>query len=361
MNKSVKGIVITIIILVILGIIIYPRVSFFEEENEPLQSSGTTAASSAIKVDAQIVDFESFDNELILTGSLLANESVSLASEISGKVDRIYFDEGQYVKKGQLLVETNVAELKANLQRLKYTSQLNNETEKRQKQLLEKEAISKEEYDIAFTNLKTVEAEMKALEAEIEKSRISSPFAGFVGLRYISEGSYITPTTQIASLYNTNPIKIEFAVPSRYSTVVKQGNEIKFSTEASSIQQTATVYAIEPQIDPVTRSLTIRAKCPNPNNELIPGQFIRINLTLDSNAESILVPTTAIMPKSNGHQVFIIEEGQALVREVELGVRTSNKVEILKGIQKGDTVVISGVPQLKDRVGVEIKKLEGVN
>lgn len=360
MNKSVKIVLVIVITLLVATFIIYPRLSIFQEDKKPAAAQPKNA-TTAIKVDAKITKYETFDNELVLTGSLLANESVSLASEISGKVDRIYFDEGQYVQRGQVLVETNVAELKANLQRLKYTAQLNQETEKRQKQLLERDAISKEEYDIAFTNVKTIEAEIEALAAEIEKSRISSPFSGYIGLRYISEGSYITPSTQIASLYNTNPIKIEFAVPSRYSSVIKKGNEITFTTEASSEIRTATVYALEPQIDPVTRSLTVRAKCKNPGNELIPGQFVRIKLTLDSNAETILVPTTAIMPKSNGHQVFVIESGKAFARDVELGVRTSNEVEILNGIQRGDTIVVSGVPKLKDRVGIEIKRLEGVN
>ncbi|MBK6266600.1 efflux RND transporter periplasmic adaptor subunit [Marivirga sp. S37H4] len=359
MNKSGKKLISIIAIIVVLAVIIYFNQSGSNEGAISKPSDTAQSADTRISVDAQVVNFETFEEQLVLTGSLLANESVELASEISGKVDRIYFDEGQYVKKGQILIETNVAELRANLKRLKYTSELNKETEKRQKQLLERGAVSQEEYDIAFTQLKTNEAEIQSLEAQIAKSRISSPFSGYVGLRYISEGSYITPATQIASLYNTNPIKIQFAIPSRYSTVVKQGNEITFTTEASSEERKATVYAIEPQIDPVTRTLTVRAKCPNPDNELIPGQFIRINLTLDSNPETILVPTTAIMPKSEGHQVFTINNGQAFVHDVELGVRTSNRVEILKGIETGDTVVIAGVPQLKDRAEVKIKKLEG--
>ncbi len=359
MNKSAIKWIAVVAILIVLGFLIYPKLPFVSDEKEPKQTDAPSEVNTDIIIDAQVVKFQEFDNELILTGSLLANESVQLASEISGKVDRIYFDEGQYVKKGQILVETNVAELKADLQRLKYTSQLNKETEKRQKQLLERDAISKEEYDIAFTNLKTNEAEMASLAAQIEKSRISSPFSGFVGLRYISEGSYISPTTEIASLYNTNPIKIEFSIPGRYSNSVKTGNEITFTTEASSVERNATVYAIEPQIDPVTRSLTVRAKCSNPENELIPGQFVRISLTLDSSPNTILVPTTAIMPQADGHLVFVVENGQAIAKEVGLGVRTSNKVEILSGLQKGDTVAISGVPKLKDRVAVEIKNLEG--
>jgi len=356
MNKILIRIIASVAVLAVIIYLVFPDI--FSSETEKKQDNKTAMGSTKVAIDAQIVKYETFKNEIVLTGSLIANESVELASEISGKIDNIYFTEGEYVKKGKLLVQTNVADLNANLQRLKYTAKLNAETEQRQKQLLEKEAISREEYDIAFTNLKTTQAEIDALEAQIDKSRIRAPFSGFIGLRYVSEGSYITPTSQIASLYNVDPIKIEFSVPSRYSGLVKKGSTITFSSEAEKKERNATVYAIEPQIDPVTRTLTARAETSNPNNELIPGQFIRINLNLENRENAILVPTTAIMPKANGHTVFTIKDGRAQLKDVQLGARTANRVEILKGLSNGDTVAIAGVPQLKDRAEIEIKKLE---
>jgi membrane fusion protein (multidrug efflux system) len=357
MNKIIIRIIASVAVLAVIVYLVFPDI-FSSEPQDSSKKAAPAQASSKIAIDAQILKYETFENDIVLTGSLLANESVELASEISGKIDNIYFEEGQFVKEGTLLVQTNVADLLANLQRLKYTAQLNAQTEQRQKQLLEREAISREEYDIAFTNLKTTQAEMNALEAEIDKSRIRAPFSGFVGLRYVSEGSYITPTSQIASLYNVDPIKIEFSVPSRYSSLIKKGSKITFSSEAENEEREATVYAIEPQIDPVTRTLSARAQTKNPDNTLIPGQFIRINLSLENRENAILIPTTAIMPKADGHTVFIIKDGKAHLKDVQLGARTSNRVEILKGIEEGDTVAIAGVPQLKDRAEVEIKQLE---
>ncbi|MGJ3235390.1 efflux RND transporter periplasmic adaptor subunit [Marivirga sp.] len=357
MNKIIIRIIASVAVLAIIIYLVFPSVLSSEKENAN-ENQAPAQSNTKISIDAQVVKFETFENDIVLTGSLLANESVQLASEISGKIDNIYFEEGEYVKEGKLLVKTNVADLEANLQRLKFTAQLNAETEKRQKQLLEKEAISKEEYDIAFTNLKTTQAEMDALQAEIDKSRIRAPFSGYIGLRYVSEGSYITPTSQIASLYNVDPIKVEFSVPSRYSGLVKKGSKITFTSEAENKDREATVYAIEPQIDPVTRTLSARAQAPNPNNTLIPGQFIRINLSLENRENAILIPTTAIMPKADGHTVFIIKEGKAHLQDVQLGARTANRVEILKGVNQGDTVAIAGVPQLKDRAEIDIKKLE---
>lgn len=360
MNKKYIRIIAFLAVALIVVFLLFPELLPFDlsqkESKKPAEQ--TSQVSKGVVIDALIVNTESFDNDIVLAGSLLANEAVELASEISGKIDRIYFDEGQYVKKGQLLLTTNVDNLKADYKQLKYTSELNANTEKRQKQLLESEAISKEEYDIAFTNLKTVEAEMESVKAQIEKSRISAPFSGYVGLRYISEGSYLTPSTEIASLYNVDPIKIEFSIPSRYSQFIKKGSTITFSSEAEDIDRKAQIYAIEPQIDPVTRTLKVRAKCENPDNALIPGQFVRVKLSLESKSDAILIPTTAIMPKANGHMVFIIEGGQAMAKDVELGIRTSKNVEIISGIAAGDTVAIAGVPQLKDRAAVSIKKLE---
>ncbi|WKV13730.1 efflux RND transporter periplasmic adaptor subunit [Marivirga harenae] len=357
MNKIIIRILASVAVLAVVIYLVFPEIFSSKPENK-LESQAPAQATTKISIDAQLAKFETFKNDIVLTGSLLANESVELASEISGKIDNIYFEEGQYVKEGKLLLQTNVADLAANLQRLKYTAQLNSETEKRQKQLLEKEAISREEYDIAFTNLKTTQAEIDALQAEIDKSRIRAPFSGYIGLRYVSEGSYITPSSQIASLYNVDPIKIEFSVPSRYSGLVKKGSNITFSSEAENKEREATVYAIEPQIDPVTRTLSARAQTSNPDNTLIPGQFIRINLSLENRENAILLPTTAIMPKADGHTVFIITDGRAKLQDVQLGARTANRVEILKGVNAGDTVAIAGVPQLKDKAEVDIKKLE---
>ncbi|MFQ3213108.1 MAG: membrane fusion protein (multidrug efflux system) [Marivirga sp.] len=359
MNKIYIRIVALLAVAATIVYLLFPNL--FSSNAAEKQETAKTA-SSAIKgivIDAQIVNTRKFSNDIVLAGSLLANESVDLASEIAGKITKIYFEEGQFVKKGQLLLTTNVDDLKADLRRLKFTAELSKETEQRQKQLLESEAISKEEYDIAYTNNKTNEAAIASLEAQVKRSQIAAPFAGFIGLRYVSEGSYITPATEIASLYNVNPIKLEFSVPSRYSTLIKAGNAITFSSEAENINRKATVYAVEPQIDPITRTLKVRAKCDNPDNMLIPGQFVRVQLSIESNDDAILIPTTGIMPNADGHLVFVIKQGEARAQVVKLGVRTAREVEIVQGLNKGDTIAVAGVAQLKDRALVSIKNLAG--
>ncbi len=360
MQKKYIRLLALLAVIIVIIFIIFPNLwPFGAQEAEASEKDAQATPNKAVVIDAKIITPQKFTNDITLAGSLLANESVQLASEISGKITSINFKEGQYVKAGQLLITTNLDDLKADLQRLKYTAQLNKDTEKRQKQLLESEAISKEEYDIAFTNMQTGQAEINALAAQVEKARIAAPFSGYIGLRYVSEGSYITPATEIASLYSVDPIKIEFSIPSRYSTLVKEGNKITFISEAESIVREGTVYAIEPQIDPVTRTLKVRAECPNPNNTLIPGQFVRVKLSLESLNNAILVPTTAIMPKADGHMVFVVNGNEVTAKEVRLGTRTATEVEILEGVNKGDTVAIAGIPQLKNKAVVDIKKLVG--
>lgn len=360
MQKKYIRLLALIAVLAVTVFLVFPNLwPFGSSEVAAKAAKEEPPKEDGVVVDAQVVKNQSFKNDITLAGSLLANESVALASETAGKIDAIYFKEGQFVKKNELLLTTNVNDIKANLRRLQYTATLNKQTEKRQKQLLESEAISKEEYDIAFTDLKTIEAEMAALKAELEKSRIVAPFTGYIGLRYVSEGSYITTNTQIASLYNTNPIKIEFSVPSRFSALVKEGSTIMFSSEAEKSSREAEIYAIEPQIDPVTRTLKVRARCDNSDNLLIPGQFVRVQLSLESQENAILVPTTAIMPKADGHMVFVLENKTAHAEDVELGIRTATEVEILSGITEGDTVAIAGIPQLKNNAPVKIKNLKG--
>ena len=360
MNKKYIKYIAGLGVAIVLLVIIFPQLSPFSqaEKQQAEKSTDTNNNTKGVVIDALIVKEAPFENNIVLAGSLLANESVQLSSEISGKITRLLFKEGQYVKKGQLLLTTNSQDLQANLQSLQYTQKLNEQIEKRQKRLLESEAISKEDYDVAYTNLKTTEAEIANLKAQIAKTQITAPFSGYIGLRYVSEGSYISTATEIASLYNVDPIKLEFSVPSRFTKYIKEGQEVVFRSESEDQDRVAEIYALEPQIDPVTRTLKVRARAENNNRNLIPGQFVRVNLSLESNPDAILVPTTAIMPKANGHLVYVIKDGQAYANEVELGVRTATKVEIVQGLGANDTVAIAGVPQLKDGAAVQVKQLK---
>jgi membrane fusion protein (multidrug efflux system) len=222
---------------------------------------------------------------------------------------------------------------------------------------LEKDAISQEEYDNALNRLNTNTADLKLLEAQLDKTQIIAPFEGVIGLRYISDGAYITPNTVIATLYNISPAKIEFAVPGRYSTQVKPGQKILFTIESDDRNFVGEVYAIEPRIDPTTRTLKIRAIAENSRGLLLPGQFVKVGLILSSIKNAILVPTEAVIPDLNNHKVFIMEGGKAKEVKVETGMRTDKELEILSGLNLGDSLITTGILQLRAGMGVQVMKV----
>jgi membrane fusion protein (multidrug efflux system) len=359
MNRLVKSILALVIIVVILFLILNSKFSFTGTEEAAGRSPGGPAAKGpvSIPVAATVIEPDILNNEIKVTGSLMANEFIELKSEISGKISRIHFNEGQKVRKGQLLISINVEELQAQLEKLKFSQKLYEDSEFRQRRLLEKEAISQEEYDIALTELNTSLADIKVLEAQIDKSIIRAPFSGTIGLRQVSEGSYIIPSTVIANLFSINPIKIEFSVPGKYSGQVKNGQKIEFSMENSSQKFIGEIYAIEPQIDPATRTLSLRAISENPDDELLPGQFVNITLNLAEIENALMVPTVSVIPELNGHRVFRYHSGKAESVPVEIGIRTENSVQVLNGLDRSDTIITTGILQLREGSSVNITNL----
>ncbi len=345
MNKPVKWISI-ILIIGILGYFIYPKISPYFSDEHAEDIPPASASDGKLPVSAIIIKPQSIDDKINVTGSVVANESVEVKSEISGKITRIHFEEGSGVRKGELLLSIEDDELVAQLERLKHQKQLLEQSELRNRQLLEKEAISQEEYDISLTELKTSESDMKLVSAQLAKTKIRAPFNGIVGLRHVSEGSYITPNTSITNIFSINPAKIDFSIPGKYSNRVEKGDKIRFVTDATDEYHEAEIYAIEPQVDPVTRTLSLRAICNNDDRVLLPGQFAKIELIFNSYENAIMVPTEAVIPELGGYKVFVNEGGQAETRQVETGLRTERNIEITSGLNPNDTLIITGILQL---------------
>jgi membrane fusion protein (multidrug efflux system) len=345
-------------IAVIVFLLALPRLGWFSEKPDgPAAGTGPRPGAGKLQVEAIIIQPARFDNKLNVTGSVLANESLELKSEISGQVTQIAFQEGKNVKRGELLVKMDDEELRAQILKAKYNQKLNQDNEARQRKLLEKEAISQEEYDNSLNRLNTSIADVKVLEAQLAKTRIEAPFEGVIGLRYISQGAYISPNTVIATLYNINPAKIEFTVPGRYSAQVQPGLVVRFTVENDTTAYDGKVYAVEPRIDPETRTLRIRAMAENSQNRLLPGQFVKVELVLRTVTDAILVPTEAVVPELSGHKVFVKRGPKAREMRVETGIRTSSELEILSGLKTGDTLVTTGILQLRDGLDIAVSKV----
>lgn len=351
-----------VIVVVILFLLALPKLNLFSSESDAPTTAGNPSAANQAKlpVEGILLAPERLDNKLIITGSVLPNESLEIRSEVAGKISGIFFREGKQVNKGDLLIEINDDELDAQLVKQKYNLKLNEDNEFRQRKLLEKDAISQEEYDNALNRLNTTTADIKLLEAQLAKTKIRAPFNGTIGLRFVSEGAYINSNTTIATLYNLSPAKIEFAVPGRYSTQVKAGKKIYFTIENDSRVLEGEVYAIEPQIDASTRTLRVRALADNTGNLLLPGQFVRVELILQTIDNALLVPSEAIVPELNGHKVFKAKNGVATEAKVEIGLRTDKNVEIINGLAKGDTIITTGILQMRNGLPVSVTRLRRV-
>ncbi len=319
------------------------------------ESKDKGGKNKSMTVGGIVVKLQTFDNNLSLSGSLEANEQVEIRSEVSGIVESINFQEGNNVTKGQMLFKVNDLELRAQLRQMSTKEELASENERRAKLLLQKEAISQEEYDVARSDLKSAQAQSQLIKAQISKTSVRAPFSGKIGLRSISPGTYITPSILVAKLVNIRKLKITFSIPEKYANQVKTNTNLTFTVSGSTEKYTATVYAIEPGVDTNTRTLQIRAIADNKEGKLLPGTFANVELPLEVIKDAIIIPTEAIIPVQNGKKVFISSKGKAKEVMVETATRTDASILVLSGLKAGDTVLTTGVMTLKDDTPVKIK------
>ncbi|RPI75849.1 MAG: efflux RND transporter periplasmic adaptor subunit [Ignavibacteriales bacterium] len=353
MKNRLKLIIIVAVILIVAVLIALPKLSSSGNQ-APVQKN----MNAPLPVEAHIIKAETLANNVITSGSILANEEVELKSEESGKITNIYFREGGNVKKGDLLVKINDAELQAQLEKAKFNLKLLEDREYRQKVLLEREAISQEDYDVSLNELNVVKAEIELVKAQIDKSEIRAPFDGVVGLKSVSEGSFVNTTTIIATLQNINPVKIDFSIPEKYAGSVKVGDPINFKIVGRDEIYTGKVFAIEPKIDPLTRTLKIRALYSNPSRDIVPGSFADVELVLNKIDDAFLVPTHSIVPELKSQKVFLYKNGLAVPQKVEIGIRTDQRVQITSGLNEKDTIITSGILQIRPGMPVVISEFK---
>nr|MBI1232537.1 efflux RND transporter periplasmic adaptor subunit [Cytophagales bacterium] len=360
MKKQTKFIVILIIVLVVAVIFFYPRMGDYFSTSSPVEGTESQGVpvSQGLQVNVIEIKPERLENSLNVTGSLIPNEMVSLRPEVSGLIQNITFKEGEFVKEGTPLVYLNDDELRAQFDRLEYTKKLFESQENRQKQLLEREAISQEEYDIALNQFNTNLADLRLIEAQLNKTVIRAPFDGVLGLREISVGGVISSADVITTIVNIDPIKIEFSIPERYANDIKVGARIFFRSNVSLEEAEGTVYAIEPNIDPTTRTLKLRAVSPNGDRQFLPGMFARVRLVLNIEENAMLVPSESIIPELSGYKVFVASaDSKAESRVVTIGKRTENTVQILSGIKPGERVLTTGILQAREGTPLTINQI----
>lgn len=355
--------IVYIAIALIIGYLIYNKLHGDKEKGGgPGQSAGGAGKDGKKKggpvpVVVQIVKDTVMNNVINVTGTVDPNERVSLTSQTAGNITGIYFTEGGRVTKGQVLVKVYDQDLQATLKQNEYQIVLAKENEYRNRVLLQKEAVSKQEYDTSLSSFNTLKAQSDVIRAQIARTVVRAPFSGVIGLRSVSPGGYLTPTTPIATLVSTDPMKVTFNIPERYRALVKAGSKINFNIVSSRKNFTATVYAVDSEVDPASRTVTVRARAANPNNEITAGGFAKINLILEQSPRTIMVPTQCVVPDLKSSKVFIARNDTAYAVPVKTDNRTDTQIEVTDGLKAGDSLIVSGIIQMRPKVPLKILKV----
>lgn len=356
MKKYIKRIIGFLLFLAVIAALIANRMGYFSAKpSGPELISGRT--SNVLPVLAVVAEPKPLTDMVTAAGSVLPDEQVEISAEAAGRIVSIHFEEGTKVEAGDLLITVNNADLLAQIERNKFQVSLAEERESRQRALLERQGISQQSYDQAFTELSTLKAEEALLQAQLEKTIIRAPFSGVLGLRHISEGSYVSPGMKIVRLAKTSPVKIDFSVPERFAGFLKTGTKVTFSVGNQPGKFEAEITAIEPVIDQETRSMIVRAVYPNENGSILPGSFARVELVLESLDNALQIPAQALVPEMGSSKVYVYSRGTANPVTVTTGLRTSSHIQIVSGISPGDTVITSGILQMRPGMEVTLKEI----
>jgi membrane fusion protein (multidrug efflux system) len=319
----------------------------------PSVPAGAAAPSASAKlvmppitVELHTVQPESLEIAIPATGSLRARESVELVSELSRRLIRVRAVEGASVTKGAVLFELDVADTRAELARLEVQTRVAQTTLDRQKKLMAEGISTAIELEAAQGRVDELHAERKLREVTLSKAQIRAPFSGTIGLRHVSEGAWVSPTTPLVTLQDTRTLKLDFTLPERYASLIKKDQSFRFNVEGRPTQETGIVRAFEPAIDTSSRSVIVRGEVSNVN-DLLPGTFARVELPLRLE-QTLLVPAIAVVPGSDARRVYVEQKGVARAVSVEVGARTNDRIQILKGLSPGDRVIVSNLLRLKD-------------
>jgi len=306
------------------------------------------------KVDILIAQNSEFPKSIEVNGTVLSNEIVELHPEVSGRLIYLNIPDGSKVQEGSILARINDSELQAQLEQQKAQLELAKKNEQRIKSLLQINGVNQADYDAAANQVTNIQANVKVILAQIEKTIIRAPFSGTLGLRQVSLGAFVSPQTLIGTLQQIDKIKIDFSVPETYTNLVKVGNKITIQTNESNNKLIAKITAIEPQINTSTRNIKVRAILDN--SIINPGTYVKVQLNQKGNG--IIIPTNAIIPDAYSNQVIVIKNGKAEFKNVETGVRTPDIIELVSGVNVGDSIVVSGILNVRPKEKVIIKKVK---
>lgn len=314
----------------------------------------------AMAVEAQKVTVKSIEDKVVTVGSVKANESVMLRSELPGRVKEILFKEGADVNEGAVLIVLHNEVHKAQLDQAEANLRLTEASYQRVDKLFKGKFKSPLEVDKALAEYKRDQALVAGHKAIVEKTRITAPFGGIMGLRLVSPGDYINAGDDIVNIEDIDPVKIDFKLPELYVSKVKSGQTIQVKADALVGKEfKGKIYAINPLLNEGGRNLELRAVVQNAERHLLPGMFVIVTATLDQYPNAILVPEEALVPKGKDQFVFRVVNDQAKLTKVNIGLRTHGKAHIRDGLSPQDVVVTAGQLKIQQDTPVKVINLKG--
>ncbi|WP_210395022.1 efflux RND transporter periplasmic adaptor subunit [Motiliproteus sediminis] len=307
-----------------------------------------TDKPSGLPAEVVRVEPQRLDISLDAVGTLLANEAVTLRPERTGRVLGIHFSEGRPIKRGQKLFTLESSTEVAALRQVEAGRDLSQVEYNQAEQLLQRKLGSRHERDKALAQLNIDEARVNLARTALEKMTLYAPFDGYAGLRRVSVGDYVSDGQPLVDLVDIEQLKLDFQLPEKHLPLLSPGMRVSLTTEALPEEQfEGKIYAIAPQIDPRSRSVSLRALIDNGNKRLLPGLFARVNLLLETRDATLMIPEQAIIPRGRDFFVYRVTDNKVENLKVSLGVRRQGLVEVVEGINPGDVIITAGQMKLQ--------------
>jgi membrane fusion protein (multidrug efflux system) len=312
-------------------------------------------ARAGIAVEVAPVRLATVVEEIGAVGTLQANESVVIAPEIDGRISQILIEEGRKVEVGQPLVRFDDAILRGEQAQEQANLTLAQANFERADTLFQQRSGTQRARDEALAALQSARASADLARTRLEKATIRAPFTGVLGLRSVGPGEFVARGEPLVTIQSLDPLKVDFRVPETLLTAVRTGQAIKVTADALPGREfKGEIYAIDPQVDVNGRAIRLRARIPNPDDELRPGLFVRVTVAGERRENAVLVPEGAIVPQGDRRLVYRVADGKVAAVPVRIGQRRAGAVEVLEGLAEGDTVVTAGQQRLRDGQAVEI-------
>lgn len=343
--------------VLLLGLLLLTACSKHTNSNGAPAVAGKQAGKGAGRVTAVAVDtvkLSNFVDETEALGTANANEAVDITAKATNRVIAIRFREGQYVRQGDVLIEFDGAEARANLASAEASLRDTQSQYQRSRELFQSKALSESDLIQLEAKMLSSKAAVDAAQARVNDTVIRAPFNGRMGLRAVSVGSLVTPGQVISTLDDISVIKLDFTVPESYLATVKEGQQVQARSSAYLDRVFhGRVASIATRVDPVSRSVVVRALIDNQAQQLKPGMFMSVHLTRSQGA-AMLIPEQALLPESDRQYVYVVNADIASKTAVTIGRRKPGQVEVRQGLKVGDVVVVEGGEKLSDGATVKV-------